>query len=212
MFDYYLTSQLILLEVKTGRQKKLGRPSIFSSFDVSPFGRYVLVERIHPPYSYQSPAQFFPRSTEVWDLKASVKHVTIQPATEDVATGGVPVQPRGHHWRPTGAATIIWIEALDGGDPTREVEHRDRLMMLEAPFTGRPKQVTILENRFSKVYWGETRNTALVREYDSSRNWYYTWLASKSILRPFALAYDSFATRCRSGPSPVIWPSPLTRT
>ena len=94
----------------------------------------------------------------------------------DVATGGVPVQPRGHHWRPTGAATIIWIEALDGGDPTREVEYRDRVMMLEAPFTGRPKQVTILENRFSKIYWGETRNTALVREYDSSRNWYYTWL------------------------------------
>ena len=76
LFDYYLNSQLTLLDVKTGRQKNLGRPSIFSSFDVSPFGRYVLVERIHPPYSYQSPAQFFPRSTEVWDLKASVKHVT----------------------------------------------------------------------------------------------------------------------------------------
>ena len=176
LFDYYLNSQLTLLDVKTGRQKNLGRPSIFSSFDVSPFGRYVLVERIHPPYSYQSPAQFFPRSTEVWDLKASVKHVTIQPATEDVAAGGVPVQPRGHHWRPTGPATIVWIEALDGGDPTREVENRDRVMMLEAPFTGRPKRVTTLENRFSKIYWGETRNTALVREYDSSRNWYYTWL------------------------------------
>ena len=80
----------------------------------------MLVERIHPPYSYQSPAQFFPRSTEVWDLKASVKHVTIQPATEDVATGGVPVQPRGHHWRPTGRATIVWIEALDGGEPTTD--------------------------------------------------------------------------------------------
>lgn len=176
LFDYYLYSQLMVLDVQTNRQKKLGRPSIFSSFDVSPFGRYVLVERIHPPYSYQSPAQFFPRSTEVWDLGASVKHVTIQPATEDVAAGGVPVQPRGHHWRPTGPATIVWIEALDGGDPMREVEYRDRVMMLEAPFTGRPKIVTTLHNRFSKIYWAETRNVALVREYDSARHWYDTWL------------------------------------
>ena len=103
LFEYYLKSQLTVLDTRTSRTKKLGRPSIFSKFDVSPRGGFVLVERIHPPYSYQSPAQFFPRSTEVWDLGASVNYVTIQPATEDVATGGVPVQPRGHHWRPIGA-------------------------------------------------------------------------------------------------------------
>ena len=176
LFDYYLTAQLTTVDVKNARIKKLGRPSIFGQFDVSPDGRYVLVERIHPPYSYQSPAQFFPRSIEVWDLQAAVKHVSIRPATEDVATGGVPVQPRGHHWRPTEAATIVWIEALDGGDPSREVDYRDRLMMLEAPFTGRPKKITYLEHRYSKIYWGETRNVALVREYESSRNWYKIWL------------------------------------
>ena len=119
------------MDVRNARIKKLGRPSIFGKFDVSPDGRYVLVERIHPPYSYQSPAQFFPRSIEVWDLQAAVKHVSIRPATEDVATGGVPVQPRGHHWRPTGPATIVWVEALDGGDPSREVDYRDRVMMLD---------------------------------------------------------------------------------
>ena len=177
LFEYYLKSQLTVLDTRTSRTKKLGRPSIFSKFDVSPRGGYVLVERIHPPYSYQSPAQFFPRSTEVWDLGASVNYVTIQPATEDVATGGVPVQPRGHHWRPIGAVdTIAWVEALDGGDPDREVPYRDRVMMLEAPFNGRPKKVADLEHRFSKIYWAETRNVALVREYESGRHWYRTWL------------------------------------
>ena len=111
LFNYYLTAQLTTVDIKTSRSRNLGRPSIFGRFDVSPDGRYVLVERVHPPYSYQSPAQFFPRSIEVWDLKAEVKHVSIRPATEDVATGEVPVQPRGHHWRPTGPATIAWIEA-----------------------------------------------------------------------------------------------------
>ena len=178
LFDYYLTAQLISLDIHRSQIKKLGRPSIFGKFDISPDGRYVLVERVHPPYSYQSPAQFFPRSIEVWDLKAkaSVKHVSIRPATEDVVTGGVPLQPRGHHWRPTGPATIAWVEALDGGDPSREVDYRDRVMMLEAPFTGRARKITYLENRFSKIYWGQTRNVALVREYESSRDWYKIWL------------------------------------
>ncbi|MDG2213986.1 MAG: prolyl oligopeptidase family serine peptidase [Verrucomicrobiota bacterium] len=176
LFDYYLTAQLTTVDIKTARSRNLGRPSIFGRFDVSPDGRYVLVERVHPPYSYQSPAQFFPRSIEVWDLKAEVKHVSIRPATEDVATGEVPVQPRGHHWRPTGPATIAWIEALDGGDASKEVDYRDRVMLLEAPFNGRPKIITYLEHRYSKIYWGQTRNVALVREYESSRNWYKVWL------------------------------------
>jgi dipeptidyl aminopeptidase/acylaminoacyl peptidase len=179
LFDYYLTSQLTLINMRTMRRTKLGRPSIFARYDVSPDGRYILVERVHPPYSYQAPIQFFPRSIEVWDPKAEVQRVDIRPATEDVATGGVPVQPRGHHWRPTSApATMVWVEALDGGDPDRDVPYRDRVMMLEAPFDGRPRKVTLLEHRFSKILWGETRGVALVREYESTRNWYRTWLVN----------------------------------
>ncbi|SVD04983.1 uncharacterized protein METZ01_LOCUS357837, partial [marine metagenome] len=133
-----------------------------------------------PPYSYQAPIQFFPRSIEVWDREAEVKRVDIRPTTEDVATGGVPVHPRGHHWRPTGTpATIVWVEALDGGDPNRDVRIRDRVMMLEAPFDSqRPRIVTKLEYRFSKILWGETRGVALVREYESTSNSYKTWLVN----------------------------------
>ena len=179
LFDYYLTSQLTLVETRNMRRTRLGRPSIFARYDISPDGRYVLVERVHPPYSYQAPIQFFPRSIEVWDREAAVKRVDIRPATEDVATGGVPVQPRGHHWRPTATpATIVWVEALDGGDPNRDVPIRDRVMMLEAPFDSRPRVVTKLEHRFSKILWGETRGVALVREYESTRNLYRTWLVN----------------------------------
>ncbi len=177
LFDYYLTSQLTLVDVRTQQSKPLGRPSIFARYDISPDGRYVLVERVHPPYSYQAPVAFFPRSIEVWDPHGEVKRVDILPATEDVGSGGVPVQPRGHHWRPTSSpVSIVWVEALDGGDPKAEVEYRDRVMMLEAPFNGRPKVVTRLNHRFSKIYWGETRNVALVREYESGREWHRTWL------------------------------------
>ena len=81
LFDYYLTAQLTLVDVRKMSGTPLGRPSIFGRFDVSPDGRYVLVERVHPPYSYQAPIQFFPRSIEVWDPKAKVEAVHIRPAT-----------------------------------------------------------------------------------------------------------------------------------
>ena len=179
LFDYFLTAQLTLVNTRNQNRVSVGRKSIFARFDVSPDGRYVLVERVHPPYSYQAPVQYFPRSVEVWDKDAKVARVDIVRATEDVGAGGVPVQPRQHHWRPTGSpATIVWVEALDGGDPTQEVDYRDRVMMLSAPFTARPIEVIKLENRFSQVLWGETRGVALVREYESTDKIYRTWLVN----------------------------------
>ena len=49
---------------------------------------------------------------------------------------GVPTGPRGYGWIPTEPATLIWAEALDGGDPRTKVTPRDKLMKLAAPFTG----------------------------------------------------------------------------
>jgi len=37
----------------------------------------------------------------------------------------------GSHCYP---AKLIWLEALDGGDPLKKVPHRDKLMSLGAPF------------------------------------------------------------------------------
>ena len=48
---------------------------------------------------------------------------------------GVPTGPRQVHWRPTAPATLVWAEALDGGDPRKKTAPRDRLLTLAAPFT-----------------------------------------------------------------------------
>ncbi len=176
LFDHYAMAQLDLISISSGKRVRMGRPAIFYNYDAAPDGRYLLVERIHRPYSYQVPAQYFPRSIEIWDREAKVERVTIQPSTEGMATGAVPVQPRAFHWRPTLPVKIVWVEALDGGNPDVDATHRDRVMQLQAPFQGKPQEVIRLEHRYSELMWSEDTQIALVREFLSHRSWYRTWL------------------------------------
>ena len=37
--------------------------------------------------------------------------------------------PRDFSWRPTDPATLLWAEALDGGDWNVEVPERDKIML-----------------------------------------------------------------------------------
>ena len=41
------------------------------------------------------------------------------PLAEQVPIRGVPTGPREHEWRATAPATVVWVEALDGGRTLR---------------------------------------------------------------------------------------------
>src|SRR4029077_20463451 len=66
-------------------------------------------------------------------------------------------------WRADAPATAVWVEALDGGDPSTKTETRDRLFALAAPFTGAPVALATLGLRYDDVTWGNG-DTALVAE------------------------------------------------
>src|SRR5437763_16422533 len=72
----------------------------------------------------------------------------------------VPVGPRSYVWRPTEAATLLWVEAMDGGNPKEKVPHRDRIVMLKSPFHGEPTDVFKTEQRFAGLEFGEKGNLA----------------------------------------------------
>ena len=57
----------------------------------------------------------------------------IPPPFDAVAKG-----PRSIQWRDDAPSTLAWVEAQDDGDPRKAVEIRDRVFMLEAPFTAAP--------------------------------------------------------------------------
>jgi dipeptidyl aminopeptidase/acylaminoacyl peptidase len=76
--------------------------------------------------------------------------------------------PRSYGWIPTEPATLIWAEALDGGDPRKKITPRDKLMTLAAPFSGSPGELAKLEQRYQGRIFGE--KDGMMWFYDYNRD------------------------------------------
>ena len=177
LFEYYATAQLAMIDSSSGKISTVGAPGIFRSIEVAPDGNHILVGRIHRPFSYLYPDFAFPRDVEVWDPKGKVIHkVASLPLADQVPIDGVATGPRNYRWRPTEPATLIWVEALDGGDPKKKVSHRDRVLMLKAPFTGAPTELYKTEQRFAGMQFGERAGLAFISDYDRDRRWTRTFM------------------------------------
>jgi dipeptidyl aminopeptidase/acylaminoacyl peptidase len=175
VFDYYGTSQLALVDAATSSITPIGKPANYESLDPAPDGRHLLVTAIHKPYSYITTYDRFPKEVEVWDVsqRAHVISHTIAslPLADRVPIHGVPTGPRDFSWRATEPATLIYAEALDGGDWNVNVPARDKVMLLKAPFTAPAVEITRTEQRYVDLSWSEQASVALVTEYDNNRHW-----------------------------------------
>ncbi|MEX3527439.1 MAG: prolyl oligopeptidase family serine peptidase [Burkholderia sp.] len=180
LFDYYGASQLALVDVRTAAVTPLGVPALFDGVAPAPDGRHVLVSTIHEPYSYITTAQRFPHDYTVWDI-ADPTHVQAHqrascPLADRVPIGGVPLGPRDFSWRPTEPATLVWAEALDGGDWNTVVPERDKIMMQKAPFDAAPRELTRLHQRYAGFGWTSQPDLELLSEYDHNRHWRRTFM------------------------------------
>ncbi len=167
LYDYYATSQLVMVNSATGRVTPFGKPAIFGSVEPAPDGNHFLIDTIHRPYSYLLSAGSFPRLVEVWDRSGkSVYKLADLPLADQVPIAGVPTGPRNYNWRPTEPATLVWVEALDGGDTRKKASPRDVVKMLKAPFTGPSVELTKTEHRFAGMTWGEKDGLVFVGDSD----------------------------------------------
>jgi dipeptidyl aminopeptidase/acylaminoacyl peptidase len=174
LFDYFCTSQLAAIDFASGAVQPIGKPVLASAAVPAPDGKHLLVTRIEKPYSYLHPYSAFPKEVGVWDRTGKTIHVVHKAPLEDkVPIEGVPTGPRSIFWRPTEPATLTWWEALDGGDPKRKVPHRDRLMMLKAPFQGQAVEVAKTVHRGMGLMHGEG-GMAFVSDFDRDRRWVTT--------------------------------------
>ena len=175
LFDYYAASQLALVDIAGLAVTPLGKPANFETVDAAPDGQHVLVSVIHKPYSYVTTYTRFPHEIEVWNVakpaKVVVSKIASIPLTDRVPIAGVPVGPREFAWRSTAPATLVWGEALDGGDWKTTVPQRDKVMMQKAPFTQAPVEIARTTQRYVGVDWGEHADTAVLEEYDENRHW-----------------------------------------
>ena len=156
-FDYFFTTQLAIQPLAGGEARLVGAPGLVLGASVSPDGQYILQTRLKRPFSYVVPASLFPTDVVVTDLTGKVVHTVadlplrddIPPPFDAVAKG-----PRSVQWRDDAASTLVWVEAQDGGDPRKAAEVRDRVFMLDAPFTAAPRVLIDLKERYSGVQWG----------------------------------------------------------
>jgi len=176
IFEYYLATQLALVDTGTGRVTSIGKPDLIVTADPAPDGKHLRIHRTHKPYSYILTIFAFPEEIEVWDTAGKLVHkVASIPIQDNLPNGGVQTGPRNVNWRPTDPATLVWVEALDGGDPKNKVAHRDKVMWQKAPFKDPPAELLKTEHRYAGIQWGEAGNLAILREFDRDKNWSRTW-------------------------------------
>ena len=172
LFDYYAATQLVLIDTQSDRITPLGKPDLYEEAVPSPDGTSMLIITIHRPYSYVTTYHRFPREVDVWDLSGRpIHHLASLPLADRVPIWGVPTGPRDFQWRENEPATLVWNEALDGGDWKTQVPHRDRIVMLKAPFTGQAAEVMSVRDRVLDITWGERRDLALVMSEDMIKHW-----------------------------------------
>lgn len=220
LFDYYATSQLAVIDAESGKVTKVGTPGIFLIVDPAPDGAHVLVSRAHRPYSYIVPSERFARDVEVWDLAGRTTFkIASLPLQENVPIGGVPTGPRDIEWHPNKPATVVWVEALDDGDPKKKVSERDKVMWIHEPFTYPPAEIARSEKRFAGISFGESGDFAILRDFDRdtlrSRAWFFnpqpkpeeTWTFHADKPNGKTLVWDlSTQDRYHNPGTPVLWP------
>lgn len=104
-----------------------------------------------------------------------MREIAALPLADRVPNRGVPTGPRSFSWRPLDAATLVWAEALDGGNPNVQAAERDKLMMLKAPFNAAPVEIVRTQQRYAGLNWSEKADVALLSDYDVNRKWVRTW-------------------------------------
>ena len=165
-FEQLALSELYKVSLNGTKEKWL-ESDLYTSISFSPDGSYVLVETIDKPFSYLVPYYRFPSTSTVYTKGGDkVETVLEVPLIEDLPQGFMAVRTgkRNFSWRNDRPASLIYVEALDGGDPEKEVAYRDEVFQLEAPFKSDGKSILKTVNRFSYIEWGQD-DRAIAHDY-----------------------------------------------
>lgn len=176
LFEYYATSQIAVIRTSTSQVHQLCLPDLYVDAEWSPDEKYLLVTTLQKPFSYRVPYYDFSRRTEIRDANGQlIREVDNRPVSDDTPRQGVVTGPRDFRWQSLHPARLLWVEALDGGDPTRKAEYRDELFRLDAPFTALPVSILKTRHRLSNLDWTAETDIALLTEYDRDRRWTSTY-------------------------------------
>lgn len=169
--DEFNFEQLALSELKKvsidGNTESFLPAAMYRNISFSPDGNYVMVTKIKRPFSYLVTFNRFPNESSIYNLNGKlIKTVNDVPLDEVRPKGFMATRTgkRNMSWREDKPATLVWAEALDNGDPAIELDYRDAIHELNAPFNGSPKLILKTKQRFAGIEWGN-ENIAIAYDY-----------------------------------------------
>ena len=182
-FETLVTSELYKVDLN-GNANLFKDANLYAGESFSPDGNYLMITTIEKPFSYIVPLSRFPNTSSVFDANGKlIKVVNESPINEIMPKGFMAVKQgkRSMNWRADAPATLYYVEALDEGNPAKEVAFRDEVFTWEAPFNNAPKSFVKTVQRYGGITWGNA-TTALIED-----NWYDTRNEKMYMINPSAL-------------------------
>ena len=165
-FEQLATSSIHKVSLNGSKEKWLD-DAMYRTISFSPDGNYVMVSQIKKPFSYLVTYGRFPSQTDIFDKQGKlITNLLDTPLIEELPKGRMSTRTgkRSYSWRTDKPSTLIYVKALDGGDPALEANYRDEVFEIAAPFNGEGKSLVKTINRFSGIDWG-TESLAIVYDY-----------------------------------------------
>ena len=165
-FEQLSTSTIFKVSIN-GESEKWLDEAMYRGISLSPDGKYVMVAQVKKPFSYLVTYSRFPSQTDIYTNKGElVTNLLDTPLIEELPKGRMSIRTgkRSYSWRPDQPSTLIYVQALDQGDPAIKTEFRDEVFEIVAPFNGEGKSLVKTINRFSGIDWG-TESLAIAYDY-----------------------------------------------
>ncbi|QIA10016.1 S9 family peptidase [Draconibacterium halophilum] len=171
-FKQLVRSTLYTVDLE-GNTSQWKETAMYTGLSFSPDGEYILVSTLGEPFSYIVPYYRFPSKTTIYDKSGVLVKVIREVPLEEVRPKGfmsTTKEMRSLRWRADKPATVFYVKALDGGDPAVEVDYRDELFTVDAPFSGEPKSILKTQQRFDRIIWGNDAIAIATDEWWNTRN------------------------------------------
>lgn len=171
-FEILIKSELKIVDFD-GATKEFMKAGMYTEESISPDGNYVMISTVERPYSYIVPMNRFPQRSVVYNFQGEmVKEVNSVPLMEIMPRGYSASRPgkRAMQWRADKPATLFFVEALDGGDPSVKVDFRDEMFQWVAPFDSSPISMGKVPQRFARVFWCNDTYAFFADGWQETRN------------------------------------------
>ncbi|SMP27791.1 alpha/beta hydrolase family protein [Chryseobacterium profundimaris] len=171
-FEILTASEIYNVDLQ-GNLKKIKDQDIYTGLSYSPDGNYLMATTIKKPFSYIVPLSRFPMTTTIYDTNGNVVKVVNEIPLNEIMPKGFSSVRKGKRdmgWRSDMPATLVYAEALDGGDQSKTADFRDEIFTWEAPFSNAPKSFFKTKQRYEGTSWTNDHYAIVSEGWYDTRN------------------------------------------